>query len=90
MRWGLTGGASGWQIIKMTKDAIEIPSKKIVVNRLLLKKGEEEKLVFYWYVERGRIIEYKAKFYLIFDRIFRQRSNGGINRILSPSYLFYR
>ena len=78
--------ASGWQIIKMTKDTIEIPSKKIVVNRLLLKKGEEEKLVFYWYVERGRIItnEYKAKFYLIFDRIFRQRSNGALIEFSAP------
>jgi len=86
MRWGLTGGASGWQIIKMTKDAIGIPSKKIVVNRLLLKKGEEERLVFYWYVERGRIItnEYKAKFYLIFDRIFRQRSNGALIEFSAP------
>ena len=78
--------AAGWQIIKMTKDAIEIPSKKIVVNRLLLKKGEEEKLVFYWYIERGRIItnEYKAKFYLIFDRIFRQRSNGALIEFSAP------
>ena len=78
--------AAGWQIIKMSKDAIKIPSKKIVVNRLLLKKGEEEQLVFYWYIERDRIItnEYKAKFYLIFDRIFRQKSNGALIEFSAP------
>jgi len=78
--------AAGWQIIKMSKDTIKIPSKKIVVNRLLLKKREQEKLIFYWYIERDRIItnEYKAKFYLIFDRIFRQRSNGALIEFSAP------
>lgn len=79
---------AGWEILESSEEAIKVPPKEIIVNRLLLKRGLEEKVVFYWYRERKRIVtnEYKAKFFLIFDRIFRQRSNGALIEVSGPVF----
>jgi len=78
--------AAGWDILNMKKERISISEKKeITVNELLMAKGLEKELVFYWFRERERIItnEYVVKFYLIFDRIFKRKSYGALIQISS-------
>lgn len=55
----------------------------LAVNRVLIEKGEEKQLVYYWFQQRGRIItnEYLVKWYLFWDSLTRNRSDGALVRI---------
>ena len=80
---------SGWQTLETGIEEIKIShlnKEKIRVNRFLIQKGLEKQLVLYWYHERGRIntSEYWAKFYLIFDAVTRNRTDGSLVRISAP------
>ncbi len=75
---------AGWDIITSEIVNLEIsPNKRLRINKLLIRRGLEKQVVLYWYYERGRIIanEYIAKFYLIYDTLFKRRSNGALIRI---------
>jgi len=58
----------------------------MVVNRVLIEKGNEKLLVYYWFQQRGRIItnEYAVKGYLLWDAINRGRSDGALVRLTVP------
>ena len=60
----------------------------IRVNRMLLQKGREKQLMHYWYQGRGRVVadEYKDRAYVIFDSLFRKRSDGAMVRVTGPGY----
>jgi EpsI family protein len=76
---------SGFNPIKVDKVTIPVvyPGKReIRPNRYVFAKGSEREVVIYWYQSRGRVIanEYEEKFYLIWDSIFRNRSDGALVR----------
>lgn len=82
--------ASGWAITN--KMLVEIPSfsgGNILINKMIIVKGREKQIVFYWYQSRGRIItnEYLDKFFLIVDAIRKNRTDGSLIRISSPLIL---
>jgi EpsI family protein len=60
----------------------------MAVNQVLIQKGLEEQVVFYWYQDRGRVIasEYWAKAYLVWDAMTRNRTDGALVRIMIPVY----
>jgi len=75
----------GWQILKTTiKEIHPAGMKPISINKMIIQKGIDKRLVFYWYQDRGRIVrsEYMAKLYLIRDSIFKNRSDGSMVRVL--------
>jgi EpsI family protein len=55
----------------------------LLVNRVLIKKGEYTQLVYYWFQQRGRIItnEYLVKLYLFWDALARSRTDGALVRL---------
>ncbi len=55
-------------------------------NRVLIQKGEQRQLVYYWFVERGRVVanEYLKKWWLLRDVVFENRSDGALVRIVVP------
>lgn len=55
------------------------------VNRALIQKGDERQLVYYWFRQRGRNItnEYLAKWYLFWDALTRNRTDGALIRIVT-------
>ena len=57
----------------------------MVVNRLVIAKGQSRQLVYYWFAQRGRIIsnEYLAKFYLFWDALVLKRSDGALVRVIT-------
>ena len=64
-------------------------STYLPVNRLLIKKGDYKQLVYYWFDQRGRKItnEYLVKWYLFWDALTRNRTDGSLVRLttsLSP------
>lgn len=53
------------------------------VNRVLIQKDQQKQLVLYWFKQRDRSLssEYLVKFYLFWDALTRQRSDGALIRL---------
>ncbi len=68
----------GWEIAEFERtEANNHP-----VNRVLIKKGNQRQLVYYWFQGHGRIIanEYINKWYLFVDSVFKNRTDGALVR----------
>jgi exosortase D (VPLPA-CTERM-specific) len=71
----------GWEIFSFTRTAVgEHP-----VNRVIVKKGKQRQLVYYWFQGHGRIVanEYLNKWYLFQDAIFKNRTDGSLVRLVT-------
>jgi EpsI family protein len=81
---------SGWTITEMETISMQLSEAQkqpVRINRVLIQRGLDRQVVLYWYQDRGRIItsEYWAKLYLVWDAIWKQRTDGAIVRIVIPS-----
>jgi EpsI family protein len=75
---------SGWAPVRSDRIAMNLPGHgSFPVNRYLIARGEDRRLVLYWYWahNRGIASEYSAKFYLIADSIRMHRSDGSLIRV---------
>lgn len=86
----LPGG--GWRLKEFSQ--YEIPDLKISdqplrVNRSLIQMGDERLLVYYWFQQRGRVMtnEYLVKWYLFWDALTRQRTDGALVRLTTRAPL---
>ena len=80
---------SGWNITDTSLEEIIIPgnkAKKIKAIKLILEKGINKQVVLYWFQSRGRYIgsEYWQKIYLVWDAIFKNRTDGSFVRLIAP------
>jgi exosortase D (VPLPA-CTERM-specific) len=68
------------------EDVKDVYGGKIAFNELVISKDNHRQLVYYWYQGRGRNFtsEYLAKFYMIWDGIFRRRTDGALVRLVRP------
>lgn len=76
----------GWRIASLEDHNIEgvnIGAVPLVVNRLLIEKGDSKQMVYYWFQQRGRIItnEYMMKWYLFWDAMTKSRTDGALMRL---------
>jgi len=76
----------GWRITSLDNHIIpgaNIDNVPLVVNRLVIEKGENKQLVYYWFQQRGRIItnEYMMKWYLFWDAMTKSRTDGALIRL---------
>ncbi|WP_415236177.1 VPLPA-CTERM-specific exosortase XrtD [Sneathiella sp.] len=78
--------SGGWEIrdlqtIELMKDGNPVP-----VNRVLIGKGEQRLLVYYWFQQRGKFIanEYAAKFNLLLGGLTSSRTDGALVRLSMP------
>lgn len=81
----LPGG--GWTPIESRQIEIALPSRpSLHVNRYIIAKAADRRLVLYWYQAHGRAVasEYRAKFYLVADAIRMNRTDGSLVRIVTP------
>lgn len=81
----LPGG--GWVVKSLTQEplaGIELNGKPMRINRVLITKGDSAQLVYYWFEQRGRVItnEYMVKWYLFWDGLTRQRTDGALVRLV--------
>lgn len=78
----------GWKIVE--KEIIEVPLKTISlpVSRMIIEKGNNKNLVYYWFSQRGRTLnnQYEAKFYLLVDSIIKNRTDGALIRLTTPFF----
>ena len=82
----LPGG--GWVILEHTVEPLDsVPGYEgsLQVNRVVMQMGETRQLVYYWFEGRGRNItnEYMAKWYIFWDSLTRQRTDGALVRLIT-------
>jgi EpsI family protein len=78
---------SGWQLSEPGKATIALPDgTSFVANKYVIKNGDYESLMIYWYQGRGRTVasEYWGKVYTVLDSVRLRRSNGAMVRITVP------
>ena len=77
---------AGWQPVQSERVRIDVGDRAMIVNRIIIQKGEERQLVLYWYQGRGRIIadEYASKAYQLLDAFRTRRTDAALVRIVSP------
>jgi exosortase D (VPLPA-CTERM-specific) len=56
------------------------------VNRVVIEKGGQRQLVYYWFMERGRRLtnEYTVRWYLFWDALVMNRTDGALVRMVAP------
>jgi exosortase D (VPLPA-CTERM-specific) len=81
----LPGG--GWQIRKFEQYSVTgADGRSWPVNRVLIEKGGQKELVYYWFRERDRRLtnEYLVRWYLFWDALTRNRTDGALVRLVVP------
>ena len=81
----LPGG--GWQIQSLTQrtlPGVYSGREPLRVNRVFIRLGAQQQLAHYWFQQRGRVItnEYTAKWYLFWDALTRNRTDGALVRLV--------
>lgn len=83
----LPGG--GWRITRINQ--VDVPDVRVGktplrANRVQIELGNQKQLVYYWFQQRGRVItnEYLVKWYLFWDSLTRQRTDGALVRLITP------
>jgi EpsI family protein len=80
----------GWQIEALSKVGIaNLPGrngKDLTVNRAVIAKGNTRQIVYYWFAQRGRHMtnEYWVKWFLFWDGMTRNRTDGALIRLVTP------
>ncbi len=83
----LPGG--GWQMRDFGQRevaGVSINGQPLRVNRTLIELGNQRELVYYWFQQRGRIIdnEFAVKWYLFWDALTHHRTDGAMVRLITP------
>jgi len=74
----------GWVISKLDRVLIPLAgAEPMQVVRVVIDKGNQRQMVYYWFEQRGRRIanEYLMKGYLLLDSITRNRTDGALVRV---------
>ena len=76
---------SGWIITQLDRRSFVSDGEDHPYNRAIIQKGSGKDLVYYWFDERGRAVanEYSAKWYLLVDAIFKNRTDGALVRLVT-------
>ncbi|WP_347985719.1 VPLPA-CTERM-specific exosortase XrtD [Methylomonas sp. AM2-LC] len=77
----------GWQIVQYEERSfpeLQLEGQPLVVNRAIIEKGENRQLVYFWFQQRGRLLtnEYLVKWYLFYDAITLNRTDGALVRLV--------
>jgi len=69
----------GWEITDIARILVEGHP----INRLMIKKGMQKQLVYYWYQQRGKIVanEFAMKWHLFKDALLLNRTDGALVRL---------
>jgi EpsI family protein len=78
---------SGWDIIDARSVPLDLPGlPNSTVKRLVIAKGKERQLVYYWYQSQGRVIaeDWQKILYVGLDRATKGRTDGSLVRFTIP------
>jgi EpsI family protein len=79
----------GWRIGNVEPQVIPgvLPAGgEFVVNRAVITKGKSTQIVYYWFRQRERLLtnELLVKWYLFWDAVSRNRTDGALVRVMTP------
>ena len=78
----------GWRISGIAPRAITLAggAGTLSVNRVLIERGNVKQVVYYWFDQRGRVLtnEYLVKWYIFWDSLTRNRTDGAMVRLTAP------
>lgn len=77
----------GWRILGITARDIAIEgASHLAVNRVVIERGDLKQVVYYWFDQRGRVLtnEYLVKWYIFWDSLTRNRTDGAMLRLTVP------
>ena len=81
---------NGWVITDLERTHYASPDRSVSLplNRVVIGKGSQKQLVYYWFEERGMKIanEYWSKLYLLRDALFENRTDGALVRLTTPIF----
>jgi EpsI family protein len=78
---------AGWQFVETEYLTVPVQgTAPITINHVVIQKGLDKQVIFYWYQDRGRVIasEYWAKAYMIWDAMTKTRTDGALVRVSVP------
>ncbi|MBX3329763.1 MAG: VPLPA-CTERM-specific exosortase XrtD [Nitrospira sp.] len=78
----------GWEITSfepLRMERVSGPASGQEINRVVIQKGGQKQIVYYWFKQRDRWItsEYLVKFFLFWDSLTRGRADGALVRLTS-------
>lgn len=78
--------ADGWEIWKSESAGAIFNGQPVVINQYHISKGDQRRIVLYWYQSRKRVIanDLVAKMMLIRDAVTEGRTSGAFVRIVMP------
>ena len=81
---------SGFNITSISTESLAAHNSNpetVNVVKLILEKGSQKQVVLYWFHSRGRVIssEYWQKIYLVWDAVFKHRTDGAFVRLIAPA-----
>ncbi len=81
---------AGWEPVEASFLTIALPTPypPITVNRYLIQKDRDQVVVLYWYHSQGQAIagEIPARIAMVKSALVRNRTDGAIVRVMSPTY----
>lgn len=71
---------------RLTPSAAGHRAEGLKINEMLIRKGSDTQLVYFWYQGRDRNFtsEFSSKFYMVWDGITRRRTDGALVRVIAP------
>lgn len=78
----------GWEITDFRQHqlvGVVIGNESLRVNRVVIQRGDNRQLVYYWFQQRGKVItnEYEVKLQIFWDAVTRRRSDGAMVRLVA-------
>ena len=79
---------AGWEVAAIAPVTVALPGTatgSLRLNRAVIRKGLETRLVYYWFAGRGRRLtnDFAAKFAAMADGLARGRTDGGLVRLIT-------
>ncbi len=77
----------GWEITDLHQKTVQVDGQSMPIISAVIEREGMRQLVFYWYLERGIPMadEFYKKWNLLRDSIVRNRSDGALVRLVTPS-----
>lgn len=84
---------AGWTPLEQSHIPIRVrlsdgaaATTSVAVNRVIIGKGADRQLVYYWYQSRDRVVasEYWGKIYTVLDAVRYNRSDAAMIRVVVP------
>ncbi len=77
---------AGWEVVSTGTETLSAGGTTHQINRYILRKGNTQAVVYYWYQGRGRVVasEYVVKWNLLRDAALRGHTEEALVRVVVP------